>query len=274
MGKRMRRVRLAVCLSKAGSGSVVKVAPCHALHCAACACRSILHLLPSDKASTERPTQVTELRLECKKLQDQVNQLYEEKSKLAEKLLAESEQLRIVRDNFNQQDKTVTEQNKSIKEVKAQKKEMQAQIDLLKAAQVATAEEIKVRNNTERAAASASNQKASLITASCQAGQGLSERVLWIVTSTYTLQWNRCSWMRIGLSSLSKRTRFDEALIDISTSGCLNQNCLNLMQCLTRRNMMRDSWTPRKMHERYVSIWNALDDAFMFEQTTLSALLS
>ena len=86
--------------------------------------------------------------MECKKLQDQVNQLYEEKSKLAEKLLAESEQLRIVRDNFNQQDKTVTEQNRSIKEVKAQKKEMQAQIDLLKAAQVATAEEIKVRNST------------------------------------------------------------------------------------------------------------------------------
>lgn len=84
------------------------------------------------------------MKAECKKLQEQVNQLFEEKAKLAEKVLTETEQLRIVRDNFNQQHKALTEGNKTIKELKAQKKDLQAQIDQLHTAQTTAAEELQV----------------------------------------------------------------------------------------------------------------------------------
>lgn len=88
--------------------------------------------------------QVAQLRTECKRLQDQVNQLFEEKAKLAERLFKESEQLRIVRDNYNQQDKAMTERDKTIKDLKGQKKDLQGQITSLNAAQVASSEELQV----------------------------------------------------------------------------------------------------------------------------------
>ena len=91
---------------------------------------------------------VLELRDRAKSLQEDLNGVYKEKAKLAEELLASSKQLQIVRENFEQHDKTLTERANIIKELKAAKKDLTAQVDHLRAAHTEAVKELEVSPST------------------------------------------------------------------------------------------------------------------------------
>ena len=95
-----------------------------------------------------RFTQVQALQEQVKKLQEELNNVYKEKASLAQEVLGATKQLQIVRENFEQHDKTLTERSNTIKELKASKKDLSCQIDHLKAAHAETAKELEVGNKT------------------------------------------------------------------------------------------------------------------------------
>lgn len=89
--------------------------------------------------------QVRELRERAAALQEELNTAYREKSRLAEEFLESTRRLQIVRENFEQHDKTLTERANTIKQLKAQRKELTAEVGHLKAAQGEAVRELEVR---------------------------------------------------------------------------------------------------------------------------------
>lgn len=88
--------------------------------------------------------QVRELRERAGALQEELNGVYKEKSRLAEEVLESTRRLQIVRENFEQHDKTLTERTNTIKQLKAQKKELAAEVGHLKEAQAEAVKELEV----------------------------------------------------------------------------------------------------------------------------------
>lgn len=87
---------------------------------------------------------VAELRKSERKLQEELNAVYKDKAKLAQDYVASSNQLQIVRENFEQHDRMLTERANTIKELKSGKKEMSAQLAHLRDAHEEAAKELLV----------------------------------------------------------------------------------------------------------------------------------
>ena len=87
---------------------------------------------------------VAELKKAERKLQEELNSVYKDKAKLAQDYVASTNQLQIVRENFEQHDRLLTDRTNTIKELRASKRELAAQLDHLRDAQGEAAKELQV----------------------------------------------------------------------------------------------------------------------------------
>ena len=88
--------------------------------------------------------QVAELKKTERRLQEELNGVYKEKAKLAQEYVTSTNQLQIVRENFEQHDRMLTERTNTIKELKSSKKELAAQLDHLREANGEAVKELQV----------------------------------------------------------------------------------------------------------------------------------
>ncbi len=87
---------------------------------------------------------MAELRKTERRLQEELNSVYKEKAKLAQEYVATTNQLQIVRDNFEQHDRMLTDRGNTIKELKSSKKDLAAQLDHLREANGEAVRELQV----------------------------------------------------------------------------------------------------------------------------------
>lgn len=115
------------------------------------AASSIIHELLAGRIGNMPPlllVQVAELKKTARRLQEELNGVYKEKAKLAQEYVTSTNQLQIVRENFEQHDRMLTERANTIKELKSSKKDLAAQLDHLREANGEAVKELQVRHSS------------------------------------------------------------------------------------------------------------------------------